>query len=151
MEKADKGCLMIRMGVSGWMFLPIQVRPPSQYQTRAVKWLCVVCEWTQNLYKYHNNKYINQVASDCKNSTVTKICCHSCAAFHDTTSTSYITRSYNNGWVSVCLSVCLSHSCAVYLITTSTSYITRSYNNGWGVRLSVCLFVSQLCSLPHHH
>jgi len=43
MEEDDKGCPMIRMGVSGWMFLlvPAYLRSPGQ---KAVKRLCVcVC------------------------------------------------------------------------------------------------------------
>jgi len=43
MEEVDKGCLMIRMGMSGWMFLlvPVYLGIPGQ---RAVKRLCVcVC------------------------------------------------------------------------------------------------------------
>jgi len=43
MEEVDKGCLMIRMGVSGWMFLLVPAHPGSSGQ-RAVKWLYVcVC------------------------------------------------------------------------------------------------------------
>jgi len=40
MEEDDKGCPMIRMGVSGWMFLlvPAYLRSPGQ---KAVKRLCV--------------------------------------------------------------------------------------------------------------
>jgi len=38
----DKGCLMIRMGVSGWMFLLVPAHPSSSGPT-AVKRLCV-CE-----------------------------------------------------------------------------------------------------------
>ena len=42
MEEVDKGCLMIRMGVSGWMFhlVPAHLGSPGQ---RAVKQLCVWC------------------------------------------------------------------------------------------------------------
>ena len=43
MEKDDKGCPMIRMGVSGWMFLLVPAYPGSPRQ-KAVKRLCVcVC------------------------------------------------------------------------------------------------------------
>ena len=42
-DEVDKGCLMIRMGVSGWMFLLVPAYPGSPGQT-AVKRLCVcVC------------------------------------------------------------------------------------------------------------
>jgi len=48
MEEDDKGCPMIRMGVSGWMFLSVLAYPGSPGQ-KAVKLLCVcVClygEW----------------------------------------------------------------------------------------------------------
>jgi len=40
MEEVHKGCLMIRMGVSGWMFLLVPAHPGSPGQ-RAVKQLCV--------------------------------------------------------------------------------------------------------------
>ena len=39
MEKDDKGCPMIRMGVSGWMFLLVLAYPGSPGQ-KAVKRLC---------------------------------------------------------------------------------------------------------------
>ena len=43
MEEVDKGCLMIRMGVSGQMFLLVPAHPGSPGQ-RAIKWLCMyVC------------------------------------------------------------------------------------------------------------
>ena len=43
MEEDDKGCPMIRMGVSGWMFLLVPAYPGSPGQ-KAVKRLCVcVC------------------------------------------------------------------------------------------------------------
>jgi len=42
MEEVDKGCLMIRMGVSGCMFLLVPAYPGSPGQ-RAIKRLCV-CE-----------------------------------------------------------------------------------------------------------
>jgi len=42
MEEVDKGCLMIRMGVSGCMFLLVPAYPGSPRQ-RAIKRLCV-CE-----------------------------------------------------------------------------------------------------------
>jgi len=43
MEEDDKGCPMIRMGVSGWMFLSVLAYPGSSGQ-KAVKLLCVcVC------------------------------------------------------------------------------------------------------------
>ena len=43
MEEDDKGCPMIRMGVSGWMFLLVLAYPGSPGQ-KAIKWLCVcVC------------------------------------------------------------------------------------------------------------
>jgi len=43
MEEVDRGCPMIRMGVSGWMFLLVLAHPGSPAQT-AVKQLCVcVC------------------------------------------------------------------------------------------------------------
>ena len=45
MEEVDKGCLMIRMGVSGWMFLPVLVYPGSLIP-KAVKCLCVMRQWT---------------------------------------------------------------------------------------------------------
>ena len=40
MEEDDKGCPIIRMGVSGWMFLLVPAYPGSPGQ-KAVKWLCV--------------------------------------------------------------------------------------------------------------
>ena len=40
MEEDDKGCPMIRMGVSGWMFLLVPAYPGSPGQ-KAVKRLCV--------------------------------------------------------------------------------------------------------------
>jgi len=40
MEEDDKGCTMIRMGVSGWMFLLVLAYPGSPGQ-KAVKRLCV--------------------------------------------------------------------------------------------------------------
>ena len=43
MEEADKGYPIIRMGVSGWMFLLVPACPGSPGPT-AVKWLCMcVC------------------------------------------------------------------------------------------------------------
>ena len=43
MEEVDKGCPMIRMGVSGLMFLLVPAYPGSPGQ-KAIKWLCVcVC------------------------------------------------------------------------------------------------------------
>ena len=43
MEEVDKGCLMIRMGVSGWVFLLVPTYPGSP-GPKAVKRLCVcVC------------------------------------------------------------------------------------------------------------
>ena len=43
MEDGDKGCPMIRMGVSGWMFLLVPAYPGSPKQ-KAIKRLCVcVC------------------------------------------------------------------------------------------------------------
>ena len=43
MEEDDKGCPMITMGVSGWMFLLVPAYPGSPGQ-KAVKRLCVcVC------------------------------------------------------------------------------------------------------------
>ena len=39
MEKVDKGCLMTRMGVSGWMFLLVPAHPGSPGK-RAIKQLC---------------------------------------------------------------------------------------------------------------
>ena len=43
MEEDDKGCPMIKMGVSGWMFLLVPAYPGSPGQ-KAVKQLCVcVC------------------------------------------------------------------------------------------------------------
>jgi len=43
MEEDDKGCPMIMMGVSGWMFLLVPAYPGSPGQ-KAVKRLCVsVC------------------------------------------------------------------------------------------------------------
>ena len=45
-EEVDKGCLMIRMGVSGWVFLLVPAYPGSPGQ-RAIKRFCVfvcVCE-----------------------------------------------------------------------------------------------------------
>ena len=45
MEEDDKGCPMIRMGVSGWMFLLVRAYPVSPGQ-KAVKRLCV-CVWNQ--------------------------------------------------------------------------------------------------------
>ena len=43
MEEDDKGCPMIRMGVSGWMFLLVPAYPGGPGQ-KAVKRLCVcVC------------------------------------------------------------------------------------------------------------
>ena len=49
MEEVDKGCLMNRMGMSGWMFLlvPVYLASPRQ---RAVKRLCVcVCVYLLNV------------------------------------------------------------------------------------------------------
>ena len=46
MEEVDKGCPMIMMGVSGWVFLLAPAYPGSP-GSLAVKWLCVcvcVCE-----------------------------------------------------------------------------------------------------------
>jgi len=40
MEEDDKGCPMIRMGVTGWMFLLVPAYPGSPGQ-KAVKRLCV--------------------------------------------------------------------------------------------------------------
>jgi len=50
MEEVQKGCLMIRMGVSGWMFLlvPAHLGSPGQ---RAVKQLCV-CVCVTSLHKF---------------------------------------------------------------------------------------------------
>ena len=43
MEEVDKGCPMITMGVSEWMFLLIPAYPSSPGQ-KAFEWLCVcVC------------------------------------------------------------------------------------------------------------
>jgi len=43
MEEVDKGCPMMSMGVSGWMFLLVSAYSGSPGQ-KAVKWLCVcVC------------------------------------------------------------------------------------------------------------
>ena len=47
MEEVDKGHPMIRMGVSGWVFLPVPAYPGCP-GPKAVKWLCVcvcVCVW----------------------------------------------------------------------------------------------------------
>jgi len=43
MEEVDKGCPMIRMGVSGWMFLLVPAYPGCPGQ-KAVKQLCVCVE-----------------------------------------------------------------------------------------------------------
>jgi len=40
MEEDDKGCPMVTMGVSGWMFLLVPAYPGSPGQ-KAVKRLCV--------------------------------------------------------------------------------------------------------------
>ena len=40
MKEVDKGCLMIRIDVSGWMFLLVLAHPFSPGQ-KAIKWLCV--------------------------------------------------------------------------------------------------------------
>ena len=40
MEEVDKGCPMIRMGVSGWVFFLVPAYPGSP-GPKAVKWLCV--------------------------------------------------------------------------------------------------------------
>ena len=53
MEEVDKGCPIIRTGVSGWMFLLVPAYPGCPGQ-KAVKWLCVcvslcVCILHQNL------------------------------------------------------------------------------------------------------
>jgi len=55
MEEDDKGCPIIRMGVSGWMFLLVPAYPGSPGQ-KAVKRLCV-CVCVQ--YSYINNKNNN--------------------------------------------------------------------------------------------
>ena len=55
MEEDDKGCLMIRMGVSGWMFLLVPAHSGSPRQ-KAVKRLCV-CSCTyfwKQLIHYHD-------------------------------------------------------------------------------------------------
>jgi len=52
MEEVDKGCPMIRMGVSGWMFLLVPAYPGSP-RSKAVKWLCV-CMFS-SFFKFTNN------------------------------------------------------------------------------------------------
>ena len=47
MEEDDKGCPMIRMGVSGWMFLLVPAYPGSPRQ-KAVKRLCVSVSQPKN-------------------------------------------------------------------------------------------------------
>ena len=42
MEEDDKGCPMIRMGVSGWVFLLVPAYPGCP-RPKAVKWLLCVC------------------------------------------------------------------------------------------------------------
>jgi len=105
---------------------------------------------------------------------------HSCAAYLITTSTSYITRCYNNGWVSVCLSVCptaaqptssplvrptshvliitvgVSVCLSVCLSHSCAAYLITT-STSYLTRcynngwVSVCLSVPQLRSLPHHN
>ena len=66
MEKGDKGSTMIRMGVSGWMFLLVPAYPGCPGQT-AVKWLLLLLwlytyiyihMWNLAIY-IHNWSYIS--------------------------------------------------------------------------------------------
>ena len=54
MEEDDKGCPMIRMGVSGLMFLLVPAYPGSPRQ-KAVKRLCVCvcCVYSQEFVIYN--------------------------------------------------------------------------------------------------
>jgi len=52
MEEGDKGCPMVRMGVSGWMFLLVPTYPGSPRQ-KAVKLLCGCrCVWEASKHCY---------------------------------------------------------------------------------------------------
>ena len=61
-EKIDKGCLMTRMAVSGWMFLLVSAHPGSSGQ-RAVKRLCVCCQYSCWLLAQYLCPYILRLHS----------------------------------------------------------------------------------------
>ena len=55
-RKFDKGCLIIRMGVSGRMFLLVPANPTSPVQRAAKRW-CVCVSFEKGLakmYKFYN-------------------------------------------------------------------------------------------------
>ena len=58
MEEDDKGCPMIRMGVSGWMFLLVSAYPGSPGQ-KAVKRLCVCVCVCLYVYGHNHEPYKN--------------------------------------------------------------------------------------------
>ena len=50
MEEVDKGCLMIRTGVTGWLFLLVPDHPSSPRQTTVKQlWVYVCISWNVNL------------------------------------------------------------------------------------------------------
>jgi len=58
MEEADNGWLMIRIGVSGWIFLLVPTHMGSPRQ-RAMKWLLLFC------YSFHSGgfrPYMQQIS-----------------------------------------------------------------------------------------
>jgi len=57
MEEVDKGCPMIRMSVSGWVFLLVPAHPGCP-GPKAVKWLCVcVCiVWCEDIVLQQHSK-----------------------------------------------------------------------------------------------
>jgi len=59
MDKVDKECLMIRMSVSGCMFLLVLAHPGSPVQ-RAVKRLCV-CVCVSLQYRINAENFVDSV------------------------------------------------------------------------------------------
>jgi len=71
MEKGDKGSTLIRMGVSGWMFLLVPAYPGCPGQT-AVKWLLLVVVVVVTCpYKCESYKYTAETALDSNSLFVT--------------------------------------------------------------------------------
>jgi len=91
MEEDDKGCPMIRMGVSGWMFLLV----PGSPGQKAVKRLCVcvcvcacvracvrvrVCVWIEYVFSYFDRAHYHLLLLCCRTYISVGVWNSSCSA-----------------------------------------------------------------------
>jgi len=66
MEEVDKGCPMIRMGVSGWVFLRVSAYPgsPGPKPLNGCVCVCNMCDWCVVVLGLEPNKTVRWQAED---------------------------------------------------------------------------------------